>query len=95
MTTDRLEGSETFVLDPGPILCKCGDVATHLLEIHWVDMCTPERPTLANFMCELCFDISLDRAERIVLDGAEWCSSCGLTIDRLSAIIVSQCQLEG
>lgn len=94
---DQISATGMFVRDPlpGPPLCKCSAPATHWLEIHYVDYCTSQRPTLGSFLCDDCMGRDLERARLIAADGAEWCSSCGLTIDSLCAIIVRQCPLEG
>ena len=90
---ERLRAGNTFVLDP-VIKCRCGNRAKVFLEIHAVDLCTAEHPTRCSFLCKSCLKRDVKRAELVALDGAEWCSSCGRTIVRLSDIIVRICSLE-
>lgn len=85
--TKRLTSQDTFVLDPNP-RCKCGNYATHWFEIHAVDRCTEAEPTMSSFLCKACLAKAVRSAERIILDGGDWCSSCGMDICTYSDIVV-------
>lgn len=85
--TKRLTSSGTFVLDPA-VKCKCGNHATHWMEIHAVDRCTEAARTISSFLCGACLEKSIRSAEEVVLDGGDWCSSCGMDICTYSDLVV-------
>lgn len=81
-------GNDTWVEDFDP-RCKCGNIATHYLEVHAVDYCTPDKPTWIKLICKPCIGTEVVRVANIVADGEEWCSSCDTPLVTLGDIIVS------
>ena len=86
-------GLRTFVLDP-PVLCRCGNRATHMLEVHAVDCCTSERPTRASFLCKVCLTENVSRVSDILFGESLRCKTCGLTMMTIADMIVRSCPLE-
>lgn len=90
MPPSRLPGLHTFVIDPG-VKCKCGNHATHLVEIHAIDVCTTDAPTLTEFMCNCCLT-KLYALVATLLEpapsGVNWCSSCMKPFNNLSDIVL-------
>lgn len=85
----RLPSGDTFVLDFDP-KCGCGNHATHLLTMHAVDHCTPERPTVTEFVCNACLTEVYRMAAQLIHPSAENdCTTCHLTFDKQCNIIVS------
>ena len=85
----RLPATETFVVDFDP-KCPCGNHATHLLEMHAIDYCTPEEPTRTQFICNACLAKVYQMTAKLLHPSElNWCSACGLTFDRQCTIIVS------
>lgn len=84
----RLPSGPTYVLDFAP-MCKCGNQATHYLEVHAVDHCTEDKPTWVKLICKACVSTEVLRVASIVADGEEWCSTCGLSLVNLGDLIVS------
>lgn len=76
------------MLDPG-VLCHCGNNATHMIELHAVDYCTPARRTATEFRCNDC----LERAYRLVGEllslPNNWCSTCMVTFTEVSDVIIT------
>lgn len=92
MSTNRvIRTASTFVTDPGVIHCRCKNIATHLMETHRTDDCTPEEPTIADFLCNTCVEGVYSWAAKLLhpTNGETKCRTCDLTFDRLSAIIVN------
>lgn len=80
----------TWVVDP-EVHCRCGATATHLLTSHLTDCCTPEEQTGTEFMCNACVGSMYQMAAQLLhpSNGKNFCGSCLLPFDSLSAIIVS------
>lgn len=80
----------TWVVDPG-VRCKCGNMATHLLTAHATDTCSPGEETVTEFMCNACMELTYQWAAKLLhpTNGKNFCGSCLLPFDSLSAIIVS------
>lgn len=73
--------------------CSCGKEAVVFLEVHWVDYCTPDQPTLSRLACRDCLRVDMERVQNILIDGNVWCSSCGLTMVAMSDMVVRLCPL--
>lgn len=79
---------ETYVVD-FDAMCPCGNHATHLLEMHAIDYCTPEEPTRTQFICNACLAKVYAMTAKLLTSGNDFCSSCLLTLGSQCVIIVS------
>lgn len=86
----RIRASNTSVLD-FHVMCRCGNHAVAFLEIHAIDYCTRQAPTRSAFLCRVCLARDIGRIAVMLVDGPQFCSSCGLTIDNLYAMVVTLC----
>lgn len=85
---ERLASGDTFVVDFDP-KCECGNHATHLLTIHAVDHCTPERPTLTAFACQSCLSMVYGMAAKLLNQPVTTrCWTCMMPFDSLSDVVV-------
>jgi hypothetical protein len=83
----RIAASATTVSDFDP-RCECGQAAVMFLELHNVDYCTQTRRTVSALVCKPCSFRDMARVQELLLDGPDFCSSCGLTIVSLSDMVV-------
>lgn len=83
----RIAASATMVSD-FDALCACGKPAVMFLEMHNVDYCTELRRTVSALLCKPCSFRDMARVQELLLDGPDFCSSCGLTFVNLSDMVV-------
>lgn len=83
----RLPSGDTFVVD-FDAKCNCGNHATHLITSHAIDQCTPEEPTITEFMCNTCLSRLYKLVALLVEENAR-CNSCLLSFVNQCDIIVS------
>jgi hypothetical protein len=70
------------------VLCRCGNKATVLVEMHPVDYCDDEEQVESEFRCDTCRDAMVKLANKLLHPSSgSWCSSCGLIFKDLSDII--------
>ena len=85
----RIAASATMVSDFDALCEHCGELAVAFMEMHNVDYCTEERPTVMALFCKSCLSRNMRIVEELLLDGyTSFCGSCGLTIVNLSDMVV-------
>lgn len=84
--------ASTYVVDLDP-KCKCGNYATHFIEVHRVNDCADEQ-TLSSFQCAECMKLAELSMQRISELGGETCETCGLVIVTPEQFVVRRYRLD-